>query len=204
MKPGMLRDFIGIIEAAIGETREFDGCHKVDIWTSQDASKIWLVQTWESRMHQAKCRAWRDGTGMYDMVAAYLTGPVSFTWLDLIEVHPAGAASEPRVMVVTLAVKPEVFSDFEDIVRGSVSQVLDSHGCHKVEFWASRDSHRLVMIQAWESRAHQEQYRAWREGTGAYGMIAAYLTEPISFAWFDLPGDCEEPSVDDMLVDYLA
>lgn len=83
VKRGMFRELVPLVEALMPQTRAFEGCLKAEILASHRTDRILLIQDWETKAHQKECREWRESTGMYRVVAAYLAGPITFTWFNV-------------------------------------------------------------------------------------------------------------------------
>ena len=53
-------------------------------------------------------------------------------------------------------------------------------GCISVETYAEQNDSSILLVEEWESKAHQEAYVEWRENTGMLYEIAPLVsTDPI-------------------------
>jgi quinol monooxygenase YgiN len=87
VKPECLNDFIGTMKEALPDTRAYDGCQQIDVWTSEDEpGKVTVFEIWESKAHQEKYFAWRIESGMMDALAPMLTGEPTVTWLHVHDI----------------------------------------------------------------------------------------------------------------------
>ncbi|MGF1662882.1 MAG: putative quinol monooxygenase [Kineosporiaceae bacterium] len=52
-------------------------------------------------------------------------------------------------------------------------------GCRYVTTHVDRDDpHRVLLVQGWDSREHQERYIAWRQSTGDLAALVNTLSQP--------------------------
>ena len=76
-------EFIVELEKILVDTRAFDGCLGVTIWTNgEDADKVWLLEDWQTRAHQEAYLNWRMETGNTAHLGPYLAGDLRFLWLE--------------------------------------------------------------------------------------------------------------------------
>jgi quinol monooxygenase YgiN len=76
-------EFIIELEKILVDTRAFDGCLGVTIWTNEeDASMVWLLEDWQTRAHQEAYLNWRMETGNTAHLGPYLAGDLRFLWLE--------------------------------------------------------------------------------------------------------------------------
>lgn len=81
--PGLRDLVVAGLGESLADTRKFDGCLLVEVYTDQDdPNKILLWEKWESRAHQEKYLAWRIETGMMETLAPVLAEPAQFLHLD--------------------------------------------------------------------------------------------------------------------------
>lgn len=86
VKPETRDDFIEVLKGAVPDTRNYDGCQHLEIWTPEDNNGlVQIYEIWESKEHQEKYFAWRVETGLLDAIAEFLDGEPSVTWLDIHE-----------------------------------------------------------------------------------------------------------------------
>jgi quinol monooxygenase YgiN len=76
-------EFVGVLKGALPDTRAYDGCQHVELWTRPDSpGTVWVYETWESKEHQAKYFAWRLETGLMDAIGPFMAGEPKVMWLD--------------------------------------------------------------------------------------------------------------------------
>ena len=67
--------FYETLTSALGDTRAYDGCISVTTHRDlDDASKVLLIERWESREHQLKYLQWRAETGLLEAIGPMLAG----------------------------------------------------------------------------------------------------------------------------------
>ena len=87
VKPESLNDFLGAMKEALPDTRAFEGCQHVDVWSSEDEpGKVMLLEIWETKAHQEKYFAWRTESGMMDALGPLLAGEPTVTWLNVHDI----------------------------------------------------------------------------------------------------------------------
>ena len=87
VKPERAGEFIALLESLLPDTRAYEGCLRVDVYQDQDSpGSILLVEDWTSKQHQEKYQAWRDETGIAEVVGPFLAGEPSFRYLNHLEV----------------------------------------------------------------------------------------------------------------------
>jgi len=76
-------EFIVELEKILVDTRAFDGCLEVTIWTNDlDDDKVWLLEDWQTRAHQEAYLNWRIETNNTEHLGQYLAGELRFLWLE--------------------------------------------------------------------------------------------------------------------------
>ncbi len=86
VKPDQVDTLKQMFEEALPDTRGFDGCIKLDILVNQDQpANMVLVQTWQTRAHQARYSSWRQETGFIAKMGALLAAPPSVRYYDLLD-----------------------------------------------------------------------------------------------------------------------
>ena len=87
VKPERAEEFISLLKSLLPDTRDYDGCLRVDVYQDQgNAGSILLVEDWTSKQHQEKYQEWRDETGIAEVVGPFLAGDPSFRYLDHLDV----------------------------------------------------------------------------------------------------------------------
>ena len=66
-----------LLEAALPDTRSFDGCISVITFIEESSNTIHLIEDWETLEHQANYLSWRIETGLLDLLEPLLLGGAS-------------------------------------------------------------------------------------------------------------------------------
>ncbi len=83
VKPETRPEFIEAIHEILIDTRAFDGCLGVTVWTNEsEDNKVWLLEEWATRAHQEAYVNWRSETGNTSHLAPFLAGGPRFLWLE--------------------------------------------------------------------------------------------------------------------------
>ena len=72
--PGKLEELIGILKAALPDTRAFEGCEEIESLLDSDRETIVLVEWWRSHEDYDRYLGWRVDTGILDVFDALLAG----------------------------------------------------------------------------------------------------------------------------------
>ena len=76
-------EFISALNEILVDTRAFEGCLGVDVWTNQkDDDSVWLFERWETREHQEAYLKWRVDTGNTSHLGPFISGNLRFLWLQ--------------------------------------------------------------------------------------------------------------------------
>ena len=76
-------EFKILLRALLPDTRSYAGCLKVDVYQGHDnPGIIYLVEDWKSKVHQQKYQAWRDESGIAEVVGPFLAGDPKFNYFD--------------------------------------------------------------------------------------------------------------------------
>jgi quinol monooxygenase YgiN len=67
-------------------SREYDGCQNITTHLSDDGVSVVLVEHWDSKEHYDKYLAWREETGVMDVLGAMLEGQPSIRFFTTIDV----------------------------------------------------------------------------------------------------------------------
>ena len=87
VKPDRAEEFKSLLESLLPDTRAYDGCLSVVVYQDQDdAGSIMLVEDWTTKEHQQKYQAWRDETGIGEVVGPFLAGEPKFRYLDGLKI----------------------------------------------------------------------------------------------------------------------
>lgn len=83
-------------------------------------------------------------------------------------------------------VKPENISNMKSYMAEILPDTRAYDGCQKIDvFFDTEDTGRMVVVEHWDSRAHQEKYRDWRDGTGFLDRFSAMLAGPPSLRYLE-------------------
>jgi len=63
-------------QAALGDTRAFDGCKGIDIYFEEATSTFTAIQDWESFDHYDRYLNWRMDSGLADLLDPLLKGGI--------------------------------------------------------------------------------------------------------------------------------
>ena len=86
VKPEKRDEFVGVLQGVVPDTRAFDGCQHLEIWTPEDNDGlIQIYEVWESKAHQEKYFAWRVENGLLDAIADFMAGEPAVTWMNVHE-----------------------------------------------------------------------------------------------------------------------
>ena len=81
--PKRAEGFKALLRELLPDTRAYEGCLKVDVYEEQDnPGRIYLVEDWESKVHQQRYQAWRNGSGIAKVVGPFLAGEPRFNYFD--------------------------------------------------------------------------------------------------------------------------
>jgi quinol monooxygenase YgiN len=76
LKSSSLDDALPIVHGALGDTRAFDGCVRVDVVAeNDDPTHLIVVEQWSTPEHRAAYRQWRAGEGALTDLAPFLARP---------------------------------------------------------------------------------------------------------------------------------
>jgi len=71
---GKLADLTAALSGALVETRAYDGCLGLESWLDAERHTIMLTEQWVSHDHYDRYLAWRQETGVFDVLAPMLEG----------------------------------------------------------------------------------------------------------------------------------
>jgi len=76
-------EFISALNEILVDTRAYDGCMSVTVWTNEEEDDaVWLYEEWETREHQAAYLKWRGDTGNTAHLGPFIKGGLRFLWLQ--------------------------------------------------------------------------------------------------------------------------
>jgi len=74
---------LATLKEALVDTRAFDGCESIEVYTNADApDDVVLWEKFETRAHHEAYLSWRVETGMLDMLAPVLRSDLEVTYFD--------------------------------------------------------------------------------------------------------------------------
>ena len=80
---GRADEFKILLRELLPDTRSYEGCLKVDVYQGHDNPEtIYLVEDWESKVHQQKYQAWRGDSGIAEVVGNFLADEPRFNYFD--------------------------------------------------------------------------------------------------------------------------
>ena len=59
-------------------------------------------------------------------------------------------------------------------------------GCISVETYAEQDGSSILLVEEWESKAHQEAYLEWRVSTGLIDALAPFVSADPIFRTYEI------------------
>lgn len=87
VKPENVPDIKSFLAKALPDTRAYNGCQRVDVYSDpEDSGNMVFLTHWDSRAHYEKYHAWRTETGAPDQFGAILTGPPSRRYFERVDV----------------------------------------------------------------------------------------------------------------------
>lgn len=74
---------VAMLKEALVDTRAFDGCESIEVYTNADApDDVILWEKFETRAHHEAYLSWRVETGMLDLLAPVLRSDLQVTYLN--------------------------------------------------------------------------------------------------------------------------
>ena len=74
-KPSEYAPMMEFIGAIIHDTRGFDGCLDINIYSENEGEGVIFVERWEDQSKYEKYLSWRTESGVMDKLAAMLDAP---------------------------------------------------------------------------------------------------------------------------------
>ena len=78
----------------------------------------------------------------------------------------------------------------QDDMLASLAEALPDtrafDGCISVETYAEQDGSSILLVEEWESKAHQEAYSEWRVSTGMLDAIAPLVSADPIFRSYEI------------------
>lgn len=89
-------------------------------------------------------------------------------------------------ITLDLAVDPAHIDAFMAFMKERLPETRAYAGYQSLDVLVDQDKPGHVLFyEVWETRAHHEQYLAWRTETGALAELGEMLTAPPAFAYFE-------------------
>ena len=80
-REGQGAGLVAAFKSALVETRAFEGCESVEVYTDADApDRVVLWEKFAERANHEAYMAWRTETGLLEMLAPILTGELQITY----------------------------------------------------------------------------------------------------------------------------
>ncbi len=90
------------------------------------------------------------------------------------------------LVLFELQVKPENITDIKSYMAEILPDTRAYDGCQRIDVYLdTEDTGTMAVVEHWDSRAHHEKYRAWRDGTGFLDRIGAMLAGPPSLRYLE-------------------
>jgi len=87
VKPEAVADLKAILKEILPDTRSFDGCRGVEVYSDKENdSIIMLLSQWDSRDHHARYVEWRAETGVLDRMGVTLAGPPVGRYFEQVDI----------------------------------------------------------------------------------------------------------------------
>ena len=79
--------FKSVLEVALVDTRNYDGCVSVQVTVNQEAPlNLIFLEVWESREHNEKYLAWRTDTGLFETLSDMLSSPPTIRYFENLNI----------------------------------------------------------------------------------------------------------------------
>lgn len=86
-------------------------------------------------------------------------------------------------IMIELTLKPEMAESYLEHFASTLTKTREASGCEHIQIFRDKeDTNRLVAVERWASREHQERYLAWRLEQGIRSDAHA---APFVFRYFD-------------------
>ena len=90
------------------------------------------------------------------------------------------------MVTVTFTLQPGQAAGFLELLGGALPDTRAYDGCLSVKTYAEDSGAQVLLVEEWESKAHQEAYIAWRVETGLLDAIAPFVSGAPAFAFYDI------------------
>lgn len=76
-------DFVKLLGESLGDTRAFEGCELVEVYTdAENPDRVVLWEKWAKRENHGAYMQWRAESGMMEMLAPFMPGGPEILHLD--------------------------------------------------------------------------------------------------------------------------
>ena len=89
------------------------------------------------------------------------------------------------LVVVELTAKADRVGALRKLVGEALPETRVYDGCHGVTGFLNEDGRTVALHEQWRSKAHHEEYMAWRTETGALEAAVALCQGLPSIRYFD-------------------
>jgi quinol monooxygenase YgiN len=90
------------------------------------------------------------------------------------------------LVLFELQVKPDNISNMKLYMAEILPDTRAYDGCQRIDvYFNTEDAGSMVVVEYWDSRAHHEKYRAWRDGTGFRDRVQAMLAGPPTLRYLE-------------------
>ena len=81
--PARQDELLQVLAGAFPDTRSYDGCEEITAFVDQDQpGHLLLVERWARRADHESYLGWRRETGMFDVLAGFVTAAPEFRYFD--------------------------------------------------------------------------------------------------------------------------
>ena len=88
------------------------------------------------------------------------------------------------LVILEATAKDGTIRELLDLFSRLLPQTRVYGGCQGVDMHLDEDGKTVLLLEWWDSKAHHQQYLAWREETGALAELAALLDGPPLVRYF--------------------
>ena len=93
------------------------------------------------------------------------------------------------LVLLDIKAKPESLEGLKALFREELGHTRAYDGCQGLTVHSNlADPNNLVLVESWESKAHYDQYLAWREGRGDLAKLGAMLASAPDIRHFEIVG----------------
>lgn len=93
------------------------------------------------------------------------------------------------MVTVEFRFKPEAADAMIEAMKASLPDTRAYDGCQDVKSYYEAETHSLLLVEIWDSAAHQQAYIGWRAETGMMDSIGDALADAPIFRTFDIRDD---------------